>query len=660
MPPKKINSSETNPPSNKRKYTKKDTNKDTKKNTNNDNSNTSIEKSINDLVKEQYQEEQLLIISENSEISSDLIEQIISIDELSNDVPYNSYIEIDDIKINQSELLENIKEPVQEEPELPSEPFQEEPELPSEPFQEPELPSEPVQEESELPSEPVQEEPELLSEPVQEPELPSEAVQEPELPSEPVQEPELLNDINTIINNLVIENADINNYILNESSLNNILEYLPSNNKYSIIDLKNIFNQFNEAILLVQIIDGKIKFIEKKGYESRNQSAIELLIKTNEYKVLPNISVLIFTNDYIESEPLKDYNFIYTFCNNSSYNTTLFPNFNFNHWNEANIGNYEDTYNFFKNNQIEWNIKKDTIFWSGADTNIIRRKIFLNTLQNPLYEINLTNITKRFIPITNITKYKYLLNMNGYSYSGRLNYLFLSGSCIIQLKNTDPLKSYNEFYYKYFIPDIDYIEIPYNDNTPTSDILNLINEKINTLNPEIIAQNGYRKAIEILNIYNIYEYIYQTLTENESQYIKNETNEMIMDIDKSFMYIPDKKVYINRLPILNNSVNFTFKGNDILIKLSNSSSDPITFTIAILKNVVIILLNNKQIYQRKILQLSLTISTYNNMNIEFINNNIVIKNNNYVIIQIPNPIQWTLFDIMKTEFSSSSPSWIIY
>ncbi len=422
-------------------------------------------------------------------------------------------------------------------------------------------------------------------------------------------------------------------------------------------DLKNIFNQFDEAIMLIQIIDGKITFIEKKGYESRNQSVIDLLIKTNEYKILPSISFLIFTNDFIQSDLLKDYNFIYTFCKNSTYNTTLFPNFNFNHWDEANIGNYEDTYNFFKNNQVDWNKKKNTIFWAGADTNIIRKKIFIYTLQNPSYEINLTNITKKFIPITNIIKHKYLLNMNGHSYSGRLNYLFLSGSCVIQLKNTDPLKSYNEFYYKYFIPDLDYIEIPYNDNTPIPDILNIINEKINTLNPEIIAQNGFRKAIEILNIYNIYEYIHQTLTENSLKYINSENIEMDKSImDKSIMYIPNKKAYINRIPIINNSISFTFKGNDILIKLANPSNS--IFRIGFIKNLVIIILNDKQIYNKKVPQLNLSPTVYSNINIEFLDNNIIIKNNSYIIIIIPNPSP--LFNITRTEFSTSNPSLIIY
>ncbi len=36
-----------------------------------------------------------------------LIEESISIDELSNDIPYNSYIEIDDIKINKTESIES-------------------------------------------------------------------------------------------------------------------------------------------------------------------------------------------------------------------------------------------------------------------------------------------------------------------------------------------------------------------------------------------------------------------------------------------------------------------------------------------------------------------------------------------------------------------------
>jgi hypothetical protein len=486
---------------------------------------------------------------------------------------------------------------------------------------------------------------------------------------ENISKTEVNDTINNIINDLVLENSNVNKYVLNENIINNILEDYPVPENYTFTDLKNIFSQFEEAVMLIQILDGNIKFIEKKGYETRNQSVIELLIKANQYKRLPSISFLIFTNDFIESEPLREHSFLYTFCKNNTYNTVLFPNFNFNHWVEANIGNYEIIYNFFKNNQKDWNSKKNTIFWSGADTNTIRNKMFLNTLNNPLYEINLTNITKNRYPITNIIKYKYLLNMNGHSYSGRLNYLFLSGSCVIQLKNKDPLKSFEEFYYKHFIPDVDYIEILYDDDMPVEDILLSINNKLNVLNCEIIAQNGYKKAVEIFNINNIYEYIYDTLSINSSKYIttKNSSLETLLDttekkkissntLEQSIMYIPSKNIYSNRINIEDNSIHFLLKGNDILVTLINDSKNK--FTIYLFNNTITSLFNGKILLKTTLYKdiNKINYKIYNSISISLKNNNLTIKFNNNQVMQLPTP----LFNIVNTEISSSNSCWIIY
>jgi len=482
---------------------------------------------------------------------------------------------------------------------------------------------------------------------------------------ENISKTEVNDTINNIINDLVLENSNVNKYVLNENIINNILEDYPVPENYTFTDLKNIFSQFEEAVMLIQILDGNIKFIEKKGYETRNQSVIELLIKANQYKRLPSISFLIFTNDFIESEPLREHSFLYTFCKNSTYNTVLFPNFNFNHWVEANIGTYEVIYNFFKNNQTSWNSKKNTIFWSGADTNTIRNKMFLNTLNNPLYEINLTNITKNRYPITNIIKYKYLLNMNGHSYSGRLNYLFLSGSCVIQLKNKDPLKSFEEFYYKHFIPDIDYIEILYDDYMPVEDILVRINNKLSLLNCENIAQNGYKKALEIFNINNIYEYIYNTLSINSSKYIttKNsslestETKKLLLNnLNQSIMYIPSKNIYSNRINIEDNSINFLLKGNDILVTLINDFKNK--FSIYLFNNTITTLFNGKVLVKTNLYKdiNKINYNIYNNINISLKYNSLTVKFNDNQVIQLPAP----LFNIINTEISSSTSCWIIY
>jgi SepF-like predicted cell division protein (DUF552 family) len=113
------------------------------------------------------------------------------------------------------------------------------------------------------------------------------------------------NNNNKIINkeqNEYINNLKYKEFILNENQFLNLLSEkvnLKVEKLYNLDDLKNIFNQISEAVIIIQIIDGKIKFIEKKGKESRNQSVIDLLIKTNNFKKLPDIQFIIYTNDII-------------------------------------------------------------------------------------------------------------------------------------------------------------------------------------------------------------------------------------------------------------------------------------------------------------------------------------------------------------------------
>jgi len=437
-------------------------------------------------------------------------------------------------------------------------------------------------------------------------------------------------------------------YILDKNQINNILHGIINeeqisniNNKYLLDDLKNLFNKFNNSIMLIQIIDGKIKYIEKKGYESRNQSVIDLLLKSNKYKKLPNVQFLIFTNDFIDDINLCKFPYLLTFCKNIFYNTSLFPNFNFNNWLEAGIGNYEDIYSNFIKNNVEWDNKENTIFWSGSNTNILRKKLYDYTKKISNKEINF-NINlidkdkKNYLPLEEILKYKYLLNINGYSYAGRLNYLYLSGSCIIILKNKDENKSYDEFFYNYFIKNEDYIEILYNDSDRIENIINKIYNAINNNNCKEIAERCLNKAKIFFKMNNIYEYINLLLTKLS---LMNNINKYL---DNSLFYTPSLNYfYNNRLNIINNEVNFYFKGGDLEINLINSENNIIN--INIINNITTIKYNDNEILQKytpfivteKKNQLYKILIEQNNINIIMENKfnliKLIIPNENFMI-----------------------------
>ena len=436
-------------------------------------------------------------------------------------------------------------------------------------------------------------------------------------------------------------------YILNDKELNNILynNEITVKKTYNLEDLKNIFTKFKSAIIIIQILNDEIKFVEKKGYESRNQSVIDLLIKTNTYKKLPNCQFAFFTDDLIKNN-LEQFPYLLTFCKKYNHNTTLFPNFNFNHWLEADIGNYEDIYDNFINKQISWNDKKDIVFWSGANTNPIRKKMFDSSKKYPNFNLNILNKNDKRIPINDIINYKYLINMNGYSYSGRLNYLFLSGSCVIILKNENKENNYEEFYYKYFIPNEDYLEIIYNDNENTDDIINRINKSISINNCEEIAKKSYEKAKKIFQINNVYEYIYNIV--NELSLINKTENYL-----KKSICFSSSNIFLNkRVSINNNSFNFNFTGKDFEINIKDikDTNNTNIINLKVTSNHTKIYFNEDLLFDK---YTPLIINEKKNQHYEFLIDkdtlNIII-NNKFKLINCQLPIEYQINDVdIRTE-----------
>ena len=403
------------------------------------------------------------------------------------------------------------------------------------------------------------------------------------------------NEENDIIKEFTLNNNELNN-ILKENLIEDEVENKDNNiieieNNYSLSDLQNIFKSLKEACIIIEIDNGKLKYIEKKGNESRNQSVIDLLLKTNKHKKLPDVQFIIFTNDFIDKNNLIKYPYLLTFCKNNLYKTNLFPNFNFNHWLEANIGNYEDEYDYFTNNQIKWSNKSDIVFWSGANTNPIRQKISDTSKKYKNYFINILDKNRsNNISIKDIVKSKYLLNMNGYSYGGRLNYLFLSGSCVIILKNMIEEKCYEEFFYKEFIPNVDYIEILYSDNENGEIIIDRINNAIENNNCEEMAMKCYLKAKNIFKMTNIYDYIFNILNSLSKK------NIITNKLENSLFFTPPLNYFLKkRLVIYNNIINFNFKGSDFEINIFDNQ---LCINIKLKNNITKILYNNDIILEK--------------------------------------------------------------
>jgi len=125
-------------------------------------------------------------------------------------------------------------------------------------------------------------------------------------------------EITNIIEELKEESSNIldKKFVLQESTIKNILgeeqlifndflsnSTLNSSKKYSLSDLKKIFFNFSNSLILVQIIEKKIKFIEKKNLTDHgyNKDSMDIIYRLNNEFELPNMQFLVTTKKILSA-----------------------------------------------------------------------------------------------------------------------------------------------------------------------------------------------------------------------------------------------------------------------------------------------------------------------------------------------------------------------
>jgi hypothetical protein len=148
------------------------------------------------------------------------------------------------------------------------------------------------------------------------------------------------------------------------------------------------------------------------------------------------------------------------------YHDKLFPDFNFDKWSE--VGNY-DYHDITQKMLIESEKlpKFDQLYWIGSyDCHWSRRKLGDMTKEDT--RINIVNVNNwhwddklkravtnngKYTSMLDHCKFKYLIDFQGYGYSGRTKYLLHSGRPLFYV-----LRDWNEYWYfnmepmKHFIP----------------------------------------------------------------------------------------------------------------------------------------------------------------------------------------------------------------
>ena len=206
---------------------------------------------------------------------------------------------------------------------------------------------------------------------------------------------------------------------------------------------------------------------EGPGFEDRNNSIIRLIEMTDEKYKLPDFNrIYVHTGDHEHS----DFIGCFYFCYGKNF-AECFPDFNFLHWKNVGVFDYEDTIKEIKTDLDLSVYQEMKVGWIGALNGHWHKRRVLYKLgkENPdiLDIINLggwdTKVNeKHLIPssckyhsyVELAQKYTILLDIEGGGYSGRLKYLLHTGRPVIVVDRVP-----KEFFYPFMKPWEHYIPV---------------------------------------------------------------------------------------------------------------------------------------------------------------------------------------------------------
>ena len=213
----------------------------------------------------------------------------------------------------------------------------------------------------------------------------------------------------------------------------------------------------NELIRFV-INNGILQADLHKGFMRRNLITMTMVMDAIDTDFYQNrkFSFWILTGDRVY---IKKKNLFYYSIDDESKLPWCIPDFTFHSWPEAFITSYtEECKKIQSCGQLAPTVNK--IFWAGNLNTHYSRKIFYERfkMDNDKFEIHVADSEQKgygqvVIPMYEQLKYKYLLDLQGNGYSGRLKYMLHSGRLLfIQDRKW---KSYYHFKlkpYVHFIP----------------------------------------------------------------------------------------------------------------------------------------------------------------------------------------------------------------
>jgi len=266
------------------------------------------------------------------------------------------------------------------------------------------------------------------------------------------------------------------------------IENINVNNGFEdiFVDFENRRNPEYESFT-VEKKGGKLSFVNNGGFQSRNSSTVWCIKEADKiYKWADFRKIKIVTNDGY----CKEGEFAYS-SGLPNLNHVI-PDFNFRHWMEVGIKDYDETTQLITEAGKE-PFKIDKVGWIGnLETNKNRIKLF-EMGKRFSEDLHILESNWRgqgiFISLPDLVRtYSMLIDIEGWGYSGRLKYLMFSRRPILLVD-----RPHKEWFFEYLKPWTHYIPVK-NDLSDLIDMVSWI--KKNYKDALQIGENAFAFAKE--------------------------------------------------------------------------------------------------------------------------------------------------------------------
>ena len=369
-------------------------------------------------------------------------------------------------------------------------------------------------------------------------------------------------------NNLFTNNKEqsINDEEL-ENKINSIVDNLKTNivNEYTIKDVKDTFSSMTESAILVQIINNKLFYLEKKSDKNKNCNIINQLFNLTSKYLINDTTFIIDTCN----KPSIDKNYILRFNKYRENKNLLLVDYNLD--------------KELKMKDIKWEDKKDRIYINekyisqelyGKIKYILKKEEFDFNSNSDYEEIN---------------EYKYILYENTLETIDYEVDLLRLNTIMIKIDvNSEKIET---FYSNYFKENEHYLSLKIDDLDNLDDLVEY-KENINELDSFEIVNKLYDDSNYLFSSEIIYRYMKNVLSRLS---LKCNTEQLISK--RIFVTNKENNYLHNRLTHNDNIFEFHFQGKDFEIMIKDGDKK---LNILANETVTNIYFNNNNIFNYRI------------------------------------------------------------